>query len=121
MCPWTTQITFRSPVPLGGDLNNLLTIPAAVDALSAEIRELRAEVTTIRRSLPPTLLTVAETAKRLDLSESSIRRRIRDGSLRVVRVGGAVRVDLSSIAVTVDDDQVARLADYARRGGSGRR
>ena len=110
----------ESPPPQGGDLNNLLAIPGAVEALKTEIRELRAEVTTIRRSLPPTLLSVAETARRLDLSESSIRRRIQDGSLRVQRIGGSVRVDLSTLRCH-GDDEIARLAYEAREPDRGER
>jgi excisionase family DNA binding protein len=39
------------------------------------------------------LLTVAETAAKLHVSEKTVRRLIAKGSLPALRVGGAVRVD----------------------------
>jgi excisionase family DNA binding protein len=45
-------------------------------------------------NVPPRtrLLTVAQLAERWQLSERSIRRRIKDGEIEVVRIGRAVRI-----------------------------
>lgn len=45
----------------------------------------------------PTYLTAAEAAARLGISLRTVRRRIADGSLASVRIGGSVRVPVSAL------------------------
>jgi excisionase family DNA binding protein len=49
--------------------------------------------------LPPLLLTVPDTARRLQLHEQTIRAMIRRGDLAAIRLGRLVRI----LAATVDD------------------
>ena len=92
--------------------------------LPAEIRELRSEVEKLRalaeRASPATLVAVPEAARALGISCATVRRRIRDGSLPVTRLGRAVRVDLARLKTR--PDEVARLALEAQeRAAGGRR
>jgi excisionase family DNA binding protein len=48
------------------------------------------------------LLTVAETAAKLNVSEKTVRRLIAKGSLPALRVGGAVRVDPLELELWLD-------------------
>lgn len=57
-------------------------------------------------------LSVAATAARLDVCELTVRRLIKSGQLRAVRVGRLVRVPIA---------EVERLVAKARRGGGLRR
>lgn len=45
----------------------------------------------------PALLTVAEVASTLRVSDETIRRRVADGSLRGVRLGGIIRVPAAEL------------------------
>ena len=47
------------------------------------------------------LLSVRETAERLNVSVATVRRYIRDGRLPAVRVGGVVRIDPAELEVYV--------------------
>jgi excisionase family DNA binding protein len=47
---------------------------------------------------PPAALTVAEAAKRMRVSEKTIRRAISDGRLPAHRIGRAVRIDAAEVA-----------------------
>jgi excisionase family DNA binding protein len=82
-------------------------LEAKLAPVQTEVRRLLSEIEAIRRALPPALATVSEAAKALRLSESTVRRRIRDGSLPVQRVGRALRVDLTALN-TATDAEVAR-------------
>ena len=76
------------------------TLAALLDARLAPMRraveELRAEVARLRGSMPPTLVTVPEAAKALGVSQATIRRRMKDGTLPSRRVGRLRRIDLSA-------------------------
>ena len=52
-------------------------------------------------------LTAAEAADRLGISQRTVRRRIADGSLASVRIGGAVRIPVSALPQPDDRPQVA--------------
>ena len=52
-------------------------------------------------------LTAAEAADRLGISLRTVRRRIADGSLASVRIGGAVRIPVSALPQPDDRPQVA--------------
>ncbi|WP_370326362.1 helix-turn-helix transcriptional regulator [Euzebya sp.] len=49
-----------------------------------------------------TLLTYADAEARTGLSESTLRRRVRDGSLPAVRLGGAVRFDPADLDAAIE-------------------
>jgi excisionase family DNA binding protein len=110
-----------SPAPpadaAGALLSELLQLPGLVRELQAELRSARAELAEIKARLPPSLVSIEEAVRLTGVSESTLRRRIREGSLPVTRIGRAVRIDTSHLT-PVDDDEVARLAFEARHGGS---
>lgn len=93
------------------------TLAALLDArlapLQAEVQRLAAEVAGLRRSLPPMLVSLPEAARALGVSLSTIRRRARDGSLPVRRVGRLIRVDLAAIR-PLTGEEVAREARRLR-------
>jgi excisionase family DNA binding protein len=51
----------------------------------------------VQRLAPPKLVTVADAAETLGVSEVTVRRRIKDGRLPSKRVGRAIRVDLRGV------------------------
>lgn len=88
-------------------------LDARITPLVAQIGALTAEVAQLRRSQPPALASLAEAADRLGLSLSTIRRRVRDGSIPTRRVGRRVLVDLNALR-PLDDVEVAQMAREAR-------
>jgi len=90
-------------------------IEAKLAPLGAKIGRLTAEVEAMRRALPPALVPVPEAAKAIGVSEATVRRRIKDGSIPVRRVGRSVRVDLAALRAP-DPAEVTRLAQAARNG-----
>lgn len=94
------------------------TIAALLEAKLAPLvesnRRLAAEVERLRESLPAQLVTQAEAAKRLGLSVSTVKRRVRDGTLPVRRFGGSVRVDLMAAQRGTKESDVVRLAADSR-------
>ena len=71
-------------------------VRAEIAPVVAELRQLRAEVAAMRRTLPPMLVTMEEAARHMDVSVATVRRQIRSGSIPVRRIGRSVRVDLAS-------------------------
>lgn len=103
----------RNADALAGLLGSLLDLPARLAALEAEVRGLRGEVAALRRSAPTALAPVPEAAEALGVSQATVRRRIRDGSLPVVRLGRVVRVDLTAVRAPPEvevEAEVLRLA-----------
>jgi excisionase family DNA binding protein len=78
-------------------VESIARIPESQEQILRELAAIRIEIETIRRSLPPTLVPLAEAAQRLGISRSTIRRMLATKRLRSVRIGETVRVDLSSI------------------------
>lgn len=72
-------------------------LPAVLAALEQRLGAVERDLDALRRAAPPALVPVPEAARALAVSEATIRRRIRDGSVRGVRVGRSLRVDLSSL------------------------
>ncbi len=93
----------------------LAAVRAVVAPLAEELRQTRAAVEALREALPPALLDVHAAAEQLGVSESTIRRQIREGVLPVRRVGRSVRVDVSAMK-PISEEHVAALAREARRG-----
>jgi excisionase family DNA binding protein len=81
--------------------------PLPVDA-AALAREIAAVVRL------PSLVPVADAARLLRVSLSTMRRRIRGGDIPVRRIGRSVRVDLAALR-PLGDGEVARLARASRR------
>lgn len=91
-------------------------VRAEVEPLRAQIDRLRGEVASLVSALPPSLVTVPEAARRLGLSTATVRRRIKDRSLPVVRVGHSVRVDLALVRPP-EEATIERLALEALHQG----
>lgn len=91
------------------------TIAAAVQAqvspVLVELRRMTAEIEALRRALPAQLVTMAEAAKRLGVSLATVRRRVKDGTLPVQRIGRAPRIDLAALGSTAAGDVDARVLD----------
>jgi excisionase family DNA binding protein len=68
--------------------------PVTLEVLNQRIEALTA---TVERLTPPTLVSVAQAARQLGVSQKTVRRRIADGKLPSVKVGRAVRVDLRGL------------------------
>jgi hypothetical protein len=83
-----------------------------VEALLTEINDKLARLLEVT---PPRLLTVNEGVARGLGSPATLRRRIKDGSLKSVRIGRKVLIDASAIRGP-DKAEVARLASEARTG-----
>jgi hypothetical protein len=91
------------------------------DAVDARVKLALAPVVAlleqIKRALPPQLADVARAAEVTGLSEASIRRRVSDGTISSVRVGGRILVDLTSPALRpTSDAEIEKLARDARSG-----
>ena len=84
--------------------------------ISEALRGLAQEVESVRRALPPVLVTLREASRRLGVSESTVRRRVRDGQLRTLKIGGLVRVDLGVLHGASAED-VDRKVLELKRGG----
>ena len=69
------------------------------DAVREELLPLLEAIAAVRSSVAgPDLLSLKEAAAKLGVSERTLRRRVKDGSLAVVKVGRIYRVDLNAIA-----------------------
>lgn len=95
------------------------TIAAVLEAklapLRAEFGRLRVEIESLRRALPPVLVTLPEAARVLGLSLSTVRRRVKDGSLPVRSFGRGLRVDLAALHPPAEAE-VTRLAAVVKHG-----
>jgi excisionase family DNA binding protein len=71
-----------------------LSLPTAEDIAAIVRREVREAVDELRASLNPApLVTVEEAARLTGISVATMRRRIKDGAVPVVRRGRTVRID----------------------------
>lgn len=75
----------------------VLSIPASLDAMKGEIAELRRQISVLQAIQPLSIVTVPEAAERLGVTQATVRRMLKAGRLRSVRVGNRVRVDLSTV------------------------
>jgi excisionase family DNA binding protein len=91
-------------------------VAVAMAPVLAELRALRAELARLAAlaAPEPSMLSIRRFAERAGLSACTVRRRVSDGSLPSVRVGGAVRIPASALQ-PVDSAQIAELARAARR------
>jgi excisionase family DNA binding protein len=57
----------------------------------------------MRMLLKEPLLTVSEVAERLRVSTKTVRRRIKDGSLRSIRISGLIRIAMADLEDFIRD------------------
>jgi excisionase family DNA binding protein len=84
-----------------------LSLPTTDEIAAVVRRELEPvlrELAQLRRAAQDEAVTPAEAARRLGLSRRTVERRIRDGSLPSVRIGGARRVPLSAVMPRADPE-----------------
>ncbi|MFI5299925.1 MAG: helix-turn-helix domain-containing protein [Polyangiales bacterium] len=108
-------MTTEAPAALASLLAAIAAMPNDLANLRDALARLQVDVKALRDAVPPALLTTAEAAKALGVSEATVRRHVRSGELPSVKVGAAVRVDLSRVRPTTAGE-VARLALIARDG-----
>jgi excisionase family DNA binding protein len=92
-----------------------LLLEVRMEPLIAEVRRLTEEIQALRRDLPPALVTMNEAARKLGVSLSTVKRRVRDGSLPARRLGKgrALRVNLAALHQP-QDAEIARLTVATR-------
>ena len=97
------------------DLARLLgMLPAILDRLDTQNALLsRLAAATTPTQPEPALLSVRQYAARAGVSACTVRRRVSDGSLSHIRVGGAIRISSASLR-PADTDDIAAAARKAR-------
>ena len=65
--------------------------------------------------MPPALVSMNDAASVLGVSISTIKRRVKDGSLPVRRVGRVLRVDMAALQ-SPSSAEVIRLTEVAKHG-----
>lgn len=92
-------------------------IRKALSMLRELIRdEVRSEFEAERRARPPERFDVSQAADRLGVSVATVRRRVKDGSLPVFRVGRRVLIELDQRPTNDIAEAAARAAQNRRRG-----
>ena len=89
-------------------------VQTAQAPLAAEVRELRAVVEAMQPEAPPSLVSVAEAARLTGLSGQTLRTYAASGRIPSIRVGRAIRLDVSALRPP-SREQVASAAMEARR------
>lgn len=83
-------------------------IAALLDAKLAPLRgdvvRLTDELRRLRRSLPPQLATLKQTAELFGISVSTVKRRVASGAWPSRRDGGRILVDLSAMNIPTDEE-----------------
>lgn len=95
-------------------LDALADIPARQAKLEQQASQILGEIASIERRLPPTLVGVSEAATICGVSIPTIRRWIKGGEIRSIKIGGTLRVDVSRLRGS-DSAEVIHLASDARR------
>lgn len=93
-------------------------VQRAVAPLVESNRRLADQVEQLRRALPAQLVSIPGAAKRLGISEKTIRRRIDAGELPIKRIGARVLIDLAAMHAP-SDDEVARAVHEFKHGSRG--
>lgn len=76
-------------------LRTLAEIPARLAALERQQAELARQVEATRRALPPRLLTTRQAAEVIGVSEGTVRRWVKSGSIPSLKIEGTTRIDLT--------------------------
>jgi len=82
-------------------MNAFLSVPEKQAQLLTELGARRREVALMQERLPPTLVSVQDAAQRLSVTPKTVRKWVRTGRLRSIRVDEVIRVDLGSITVVL--------------------
>ena len=75
----------------------ILSIPLELQGMKAEIAELRRQISVLQAVQPLASVAVPEAAERLGVTQRTVRRMLKSGRLKSVRIGNRVRVDLSTV------------------------
>jgi len=73
-------------------------IALAVAALGTQVKQLTIAVDQLRAGQPSQLGRVEDVCRILNVSPATLHRRVRDGSIKAIRHGRALRFDLASLA-----------------------
>ncbi len=92
-----------------------IILEAKLAPVRAELNRLNLQVESLRRALPPPLVSMSDAASALGVSLSTIKRRVKDGSLPVRRVGRKLRIDMAALQ-SPSNAEVIRLAEVAKHG-----
>jgi len=95
-------------------LLRLVVREAVRDELREQLASVREQLEALTAASPPSLVDVAEAARRLGRSTASIRRACASGELPGVRLGRSWRINLAEIARRATPEHVAELAAEAR-------
>lgn len=90
-------------------------LEAKLTPIRAEVGRLAAGIEAMRRALPPLLVSATEAARTLGLSLSTVRRRLREGTLPSKRIGSRLLVDLGALHGPMPGE-VLQLVRQAKRG-----
>ncbi len=100
------------------------TLGAMLDArlapLRSDLERVTAELSAVRRALPPQLVPLAQAAKAMGCSVRTARRRVKSGEWPSRRDGGRLLVDLSGLHA-ITDDEIAATARKLRALPGGNR
>jgi len=72
-------------------------VARAVAALGAQVERLTLSVEQLRAGQPSQLGRVEDVCRILNISPATLHRRVRDGSIRAIRHGRALRFDLAAL------------------------
>lgn len=87
-------------------------LPSHIAGIEARLGRIEEGMASLRRALPPLLVTLPEAARALGVSYATIRRMKKAGRLPLVGSGRSARVDLSALHAP-DEDGIARDAAAA--------
>ena len=95
--PARVAIVVKSPESLAGALAALTELPETVADLRRDVARLLAAMARVENRLPSPLANVQQAATALGCSVPTIRRKVKAGEIPSMRIGRAVRIDLSKL------------------------
>lgn len=101
----------RSQESVASAIASLTELPETVADLRRDVAHLMAAIERVEKRLPSPLASVQQAAEVLGCSVPTIRRKVKAGEIPSVRVGRAIRVDLSKLRALTG----AEIRDLARR------
>jgi excisionase family DNA binding protein len=72
----------------------LAQLPDKLAEITRQLAELQVAVAKVQAQLPAEMLTIAQTAKRFNVSEQTVRRWVKKGEIPYVKIEGSVRIDV---------------------------
>jgi excisionase family DNA binding protein len=91
-----------------------IEIPSLKEIAEAVRQVVREELERFAASRSDEMVSIEETAERLDLSVATVRRRVKAGDLPSKRIGHQYRIPGSALR-PISDEEIAELAHSARR------